>query len=157
MSSKKWHNANNILDRLKEVKNLPSDASIADYLGKDPSTISTWRRRNTLDFATILEKCKPDEIAYIIYNKSIHRYPEAESDHSLTVNDDREPAYDTTHIESQISSLSDSLVDRIRHAPLSKDSKLKLIDAFLEIIEQDVQHAQQRLDSDQGDDSHNDS
>lgn len=53
MTTKKLQNANLILDRLKEAYKMKYDTEIADFLGKDASTISTWRRRETVDFATI--------------------------------------------------------------------------------------------------------
>lgn len=46
-----------ILERLKEIYGLGSDADLARFLEMTPSGVSTWKRRGTLDLSYIVEKC----------------------------------------------------------------------------------------------------
>lgn len=46
-----------ILERLKEVYGLASDADLARFLDMTSSGVSTWKRRGSLDLSAIVEKC----------------------------------------------------------------------------------------------------
>lgn len=51
------HNANYILDQLKVFLELKSDKDLSELLSVNPSTISTWRSRDTVDFKMLIAKC----------------------------------------------------------------------------------------------------
>lgn len=44
-----------ILDRIIEHYSLKNDRALATFLDVKPNTISTWRKRNTIDWMRILE------------------------------------------------------------------------------------------------------
>ncbi len=46
-----------VLDRIKELYQLKSNAKLASFLGIPPTTLSSWYSRNTLDLDIIYEKC----------------------------------------------------------------------------------------------------
>ncbi|MEQ8578189.1 MAG: S24 family peptidase [Balneola sp.] len=58
MSTYNSLNAKNILRRLKTELNLSTDTQLADLLGKVPSTLSTWKKRNSLDYELVLALCE---------------------------------------------------------------------------------------------------
>lgn len=47
----------NILERLKTVFQVDSDVALAQILGVKQPTISSWRKRNTIDYELIFTKC----------------------------------------------------------------------------------------------------
>lgn len=67
MSIEEFQNANDILDRIKAAYQLGSDAALAKLLGKAPSTISTWRRRGSVDYTMIFAICQDLNANYILY------------------------------------------------------------------------------------------
>lgn len=66
---KKLHCATKILDRLKTAKEYHSDVQLASFLKKDPSTISTWRKRDSIDYSVILAKCHDINANYLFYGE----------------------------------------------------------------------------------------
>jgi hypothetical protein len=58
MSRNKLHNAKEIIERIKTSFSIKSDRELAEYLGVNQSTISTWRSRDSLDHNLIIAKCK---------------------------------------------------------------------------------------------------
>lgn len=57
MQEKSVHNANIILSRLKLALDLSTDTSLSNFLGIDKSTLSAWKRRNSIDYELIFAKC----------------------------------------------------------------------------------------------------
>ena len=57
MSTKKLHNVNFVLDKLRTYLQIDTDAKLAEYLGVKPGTISAWRSRNSVDYSLIMTKC----------------------------------------------------------------------------------------------------
>ncbi len=47
----------NIIERLKTVFQVDSDVDLAKILGIKQPTISSWRKRNTIDYELIFTKC----------------------------------------------------------------------------------------------------
>ncbi|MBO8183309.1 MAG: helix-turn-helix domain-containing protein [Archaeoglobus sp.] len=47
----------NILNRLKIVLDIRKDKNLAKLLGVKPSTLSTWKARNTLDYELLINIC----------------------------------------------------------------------------------------------------
>lgn len=58
MQEKYSHNANELITRLKIFYQLDSDAALCKMLGIKPPTLSSWKKRNSLDFALIFARCK---------------------------------------------------------------------------------------------------
>lgn len=57
MQEKSVHNARIILSRLKSALNMSKDNGLSTYLGIDKSTLSAWKRRNSIDYELIFTKC----------------------------------------------------------------------------------------------------
>ncbi len=49
--------AKNIIDRLKKNLKVETDTRLAEILNIKPNTISSWKKRNTLDYSKIIDKC----------------------------------------------------------------------------------------------------
>jgi hypothetical protein len=52
------HNANFILNRVKLALNISTDTKLSLFLGIDNSTLSSWKKRNSIDYPLIFAKCK---------------------------------------------------------------------------------------------------
>lgn len=46
-----------IINEIKLYLNIKTDSEFADFLGVKQPTISTWRKRNTIDYELIIAKC----------------------------------------------------------------------------------------------------
>ncbi|MGK4568242.1 helix-turn-helix domain-containing protein [Flavobacterium sp. 3HN19-14] len=62
MENLKSHNAISVIDRLKKLLKIKRDAQLADVLGVRANTISTWKKRDTLDYDAILSICELYEL-----------------------------------------------------------------------------------------------
>ncbi|KFF02727.1 LexA family transcriptional regulator [Flavobacterium hydatis] len=62
MQAKKSLNANLILKRLKKALCINTDIELSKLLNIKPNTISTWKKRDTLDFSAIISICNVHEI-----------------------------------------------------------------------------------------------
>jgi len=49
--------AKNIINRLKQNLKVQTDTRLSEILNIKPNTISSWKKRNTLDYSKIIEKC----------------------------------------------------------------------------------------------------
>ncbi|MGS2739647.1 LexA family transcriptional regulator [Sinomicrobium sp. M5D2P17] len=60
-----------VLDRLKEYLDIRTNTELSDILEVKPNTISTWKKRNTLDYPRILSVCQTYsiDIDKIFFNK----------------------------------------------------------------------------------------
>ncbi|WP_177734557.1 helix-turn-helix domain-containing protein [Flavobacterium inviolabile] len=54
--------AKSILTRVKKVFKIKTDAQLAELLSIKPNTISSWKKRNTLDYESIIEQCNKANI-----------------------------------------------------------------------------------------------
>ncbi|TSE08755.1 helix-turn-helix domain-containing protein [Aquimarina algiphila] len=72
MTKIKSQNAILILDRLKELLEIDSDFSLSEYLGVKANTISSWKKRNSLDYSLIIAKCEHEsfDLNYVFLNSS---------------------------------------------------------------------------------------
>lgn len=55
-------NANLILKKLKKSLKISTDIQLSEFLNIKPNTISTWKKRNSLDYASIIAICELYEI-----------------------------------------------------------------------------------------------
>ena len=49
--------AKNIINRLKKSLKVDTDTRLSEILNIKPNTISSWKKRNTLDYSKIIDKC----------------------------------------------------------------------------------------------------
>lgn len=52
------HNAKKVLLRLREMLRVRTDIELSKIMDVQPSTISTWKKRNSLDYSSIIELCR---------------------------------------------------------------------------------------------------
>jgi hypothetical protein len=55
-------NANLVLSKLKKLMKISTDIELSELLNVKPNTISTWKKRNSLDFSAIISICELYEI-----------------------------------------------------------------------------------------------
>ena len=55
-------NANLILTKLKKALKVNTDIQLSEFLNIKPNTISSWKKRNTLDYSSIISICGLYEI-----------------------------------------------------------------------------------------------
>ena len=55
-----------ILNQIKSHLNIKTDSDFAQFLGVSQPTVSSWRKRNTLDHELIIAKCKDFNIEWLI-------------------------------------------------------------------------------------------
>jgi len=58
MQEKNSQNANLILKKLKKSLKINTDIELSEILNVKPNTISTWKKRNTLDYNCIISICE---------------------------------------------------------------------------------------------------
>ncbi len=62
MQENNSQNANLILKKLKKSLKISTDIELSEILNVKPNTISTWKKRNTLDYNCIISICELYEI-----------------------------------------------------------------------------------------------
>jgi CI repressor-like protein/peptidase S24-like protein len=62
MQEKNSLNANLILQKIKKSLKISTDIQLSEFLNIKPNTISTWKKRNTMDYASIISICELYEI-----------------------------------------------------------------------------------------------
>lgn len=55
-----------IISRIKSAYNLKSDTELADFLGIPPTTLSSWKARNSIDLDKLYAKCVDINWDYLI-------------------------------------------------------------------------------------------
>jgi DNA-binding Xre family transcriptional regulator len=74
MQEKKSLNANLILIKLKKALKITSDKQLSEFLNIKPNTISTWKKRDSVDYKIIIAICELYEIDLneIFYDSGNH-------------------------------------------------------------------------------------
>ncbi|WP_257008550.1 LexA family transcriptional regulator [Flavobacterium agri] len=62
MQEKNSQNANDVINRLKLLLKLKTDIQLSEFLNIRPNTISTWKKRNSLDYETVISICELYEL-----------------------------------------------------------------------------------------------
>ncbi|NMH27392.1 LexA family transcriptional regulator [Flavobacterium silvaticum] len=62
MQENNSQNANNVIKRLKSLLKVKTDIELSELLNIKPNTISTWKKRNSLDYETIISICELYEL-----------------------------------------------------------------------------------------------
>src|SRR5262245_3490641 len=68
MSSHKLHIDNfvtTIIERIRSHYAFATDAEVAEFLEISPSTLSTWKRRQTLNHDLVIAKCKEIDLDWL--------------------------------------------------------------------------------------------
>lgn len=116
-------NTVDILKRIKSIKGLKTDKSLAEYLGVSSGVLSNWKVRNSIDLTIIVEKCSDIDLNYIIHgvdrekNNEIEKeQPEVEEKKLTTIerfhklkNDERLSLEEFSHLKAKIARLEDLL------------------------------------------------
>ena len=58
--------AREILQRIKDLYDIATDADLAEFFGITPSALSNWKYRNTVDYKLLFDKCFGFNYHYII-------------------------------------------------------------------------------------------
>lgn len=66
MQKNNEQNVNLILERFKKAKGINTDKELSDLLEVNPSTISVWKKRNSLDYQRLFAKCHDIDINSLI-------------------------------------------------------------------------------------------
>lgn len=126
MSTKNLQSASLILDRIKHAYNLKSDAQLASYFKKDPSTISSWRRRNSVDYPLIFTKCHDLSANFLIYGDLPLKRAGVVTE-----------AIDDPVIQELGEAYGESeMIQRIHLLKLDPETKLALLRAYIRILEE---------------------
>lgn len=62
MQENKSQNAINVIDRLKKALKIKTDIELSEFLNIKPNTISTWKKRDSVDFDSIISICELYEL-----------------------------------------------------------------------------------------------
>ncbi|MGM0506388.1 MAG: LexA family transcriptional regulator [Bacteroidota bacterium] len=65
-STRKFVDPNKILDRLRDVYALGSDAELARFLEVNPSTVATWRAKQTMKYDRIFERAEDLNLHWLL-------------------------------------------------------------------------------------------
>lgn len=71
-----------IIDRVLKYKNFKTDAKLADYWNITPTTVTNWRKRNSIPFERIITFCEDEGISldYIFTGKGEMTRKDVEGD-----------------------------------------------------------------------------
>lgn len=70
--------AREILQRIKDLYDIATDAELAEFFGITPSALSNWKYRNTVDYKLLFEKCYGFNYHYIITGEGDRYAPDEE-------------------------------------------------------------------------------
>jgi len=62
MQENKSQNAISVIERLKKALKIKTDIELSEFLNIKPNTISTWKKRNSVDFDSIISICELYEL-----------------------------------------------------------------------------------------------
>lgn len=62
MQENKSQNAIKVIDRLKTLLKISTDIELSAFLNVKPNTVSTWKKRNSLDYESIISICELYEL-----------------------------------------------------------------------------------------------
>lgn len=77
---------NEILDKLKEIKNFKNDAELARALGVQPNTVSTWRSRGAMSYDSIIQFCEQEgiDLQLVLTGQLVAHYADIDGQKVLT-------------------------------------------------------------------------
>lgn len=125
MSSKKVEITNLIFDRIKKVRGYKFDADIALAWGRDPSTISTWRRNGNLSLEPLVEYESDLNFNFLFFEDLPERRKEIKKDGKVVM----------IHEPSELYG-EKSMTERIQALDLPPNEKLELLKAYVNVLEE---------------------
>lgn len=138
-----------IINEIKSYLNIKTDSDFADFLGVKQPTISTWRKRNTIDYELIIAKCDNINGHWLLTgqgpmlkntgnisiggdNKGIANTGVIAGDSNITINSDISPTSTETNTEDIKDLLSSYNVDKSVEINLLQATMLESKDAIIE-------------------------
>lgn len=145
MSIKNTYFVNDIIDRLRNAYNMSTDAELADFLEVGASTISAWKRRNTIDFKLIFTKCKELRADYIIYgDKPMFRDKNDPANTARPVAQDDQAQYDPSDLKDKAA----QFVQIIENLPWPVETRREILQSYLRIVDEELRFLKKREKSD---------
>jgi predicted nucleic acid-binding Zn-ribbon protein len=71
MSSPKTQNAIKIIERLKVLFKVKTDTELALRLGVAQSTLASWKKRDSIDYALVIAKCDDGDLNWLFRGDSM--------------------------------------------------------------------------------------
>lgn len=78
---------NALLERVKQSFGLESDAELSRLLDVRPNVVSNWRRRGSLDYEVIVERCAEQDLNWILTGRERNRGTTAEPSSEYSIPD----------------------------------------------------------------------
>lgn len=76
-----------ILQRVKDIYDIATDAELSEFFGVTPSALSNWKYRNTIDYKLLFQKCDGVNYHFILTGEGDKYEPEIETiDSDLRLN-----------------------------------------------------------------------
>jgi hypothetical protein len=124
MAIEKVNSAKLILQRLKIAFEIDKDGDLADFLGVAQSTVSSWKKRDTLDYNIVFAKCKDVNLNWLFFERGPIWYKDVRGDLDYAA----EPEGPIYKVKSEAS--------RIKNLPVSPDEKLEILITLIDILEE---------------------
>ncbi len=113
--------ANEILDEIRALKGLKSDAALGKLFGVKQSTVASWRSRNSLPYADVIAFCHNENFPpETIFIECKHKNPVATDDRESSIG---EP--DTGY--SVLSDLEEMLLRIIKEGDETKKTAVRAL------------------------------
>ncbi|MEP0004543.1 MAG: hypothetical protein ABJ387_03685 [Balneola sp.] len=138
MSTQILQNVDLILDRVKRLFNLRSDADLATFLGNKPGTISAWRSRKSIDLPLVLAKCREANAHYVVFGvgpKWADGLKEIDSRNLNQVNDDP-VSYPGKDDKDALSKFASRTIAELESSGLSPDAKIDIAQAIIRMMKE---------------------
>lgn len=135
MSTIKLQNADKILDRLKKAYNMNRDVELAHLFDVAPTTVATWRTRNSLNESLIIEKCVDLNLNWVFYGRGpkfqadlVERDPSQVNELANTYNSN----------SSDLKEEASRFVHIIEHLPWPVKTRRSILESYLRIINEEI-------------------
>lgn len=76
-------NVEDIIRRIREVKEFRSDREVADFLGVSKATVSNWMARNSIDFPLVINKLDGVDLNWLLTGRGTPRHRDNHCDDAL--------------------------------------------------------------------------
>lgn len=145
MSTEDSYFAKKVLDRVKAAYNMSTDAELAEFFEVVPSTITGWKRRNTLDFKLLFKKCTDLSADWIIYEDP-PMFRDPYDPRNITSPPEKRPviadpgkAYDPNDLKQQAT----RFVKMIENLPWPVETRREILQSYLRIVDEQLRSLQE--------------
>lgn len=140
---------NKIIERLRNAYDMSTDAELADFLEVGASTISAWKRRNTIDFKLLFTKCKDLSANYIIYGDTpMFRDKNDPRNNARPAAHDHKTQYDPSDLKHKAA----QFVRMIENLPWPVETRREILQSYLRIIDEELRFLQKQKESESTED-----